>query len=618
MTDRRAESSRPEIELAIQRILSDDEFRTSRRRADLLRYLVLKTLDGEGDRLKETSIAIDVFGRGAEFDPQMDSIVRGEARRLRQSLASYYVGAGAKDPVLISIPKGSYVPQFKARIVSEETGRGDLDNALPVAPANALSSPEEKVTIRRHRSDSDPAVPATRSGRSRQALLVAALMACVLGITGLVAVRGGREQVLTGMVTSSVPAVLVLPFETAGSLDGIEALAAGLSASLISDLMRFPGLRLYEFEPSLVQTELQDPAVPGKFKDADFLIRGVLLGSEDDISLAVRLTDVSAGEVVWSETFTRPLTAGAIVEMQADVSGKIASKLGEPYGPLRSGAMENVGVGDAEMSSFSCVMQAYAYRHTNRAADYPAVRACLESAVVQDPGYADAWAMLAILRLDGGRFGYDGATPEARNRALAAARAAAARALSFEPDNIAATNALATIEHYSGRFEESLEHSRRAVELNPNDPSTLGYHGWRLVARGRFEEGIPFLTKAIDRSANAPPVFYHMIAVERLMNDDMEGMLTAAERASVDQSSISDALLAIAYGGLGLVDEAEEALDRMGEKWPLLMQDPAAAFGWHNLHPDLIEAIVEGLETAGRAPAQNAAGTPAEPATHRN
>jgi tetratricopeptide (TPR) repeat protein len=300
------------------------------------------------------------------------------------------------------------------------------------------------------------------------------------------------------------------------------------------------------------------------------------------------------------------------------VSGKIASKLGEPYGLLRSGAKENVGLDDAEMSSFSCVMQAYAYRHTNRAADYPAVRACLESAVVQDPGYADAWAMLAILKLDGGRFGYDGATPEARSRALAAARLAAARALSLEPENIAATNALATIEHYSGRFEESLEYSRRAVELNPNDPSTLGYHGWRLAARGRFEEGIPFLTKAIDRSANAPPVFYHMIAVERLMNGDMEGMLTAAERASVDQSSVSDALLAIAYGGLGLGDEAQEALDRMGQKWPLLMQDPAAAFGWHNLHPDLIQAIVDGLETAGRAPAQSATGVIADPATQRN
>jgi TolB-like protein len=618
MTDRRQDPTRAEIELAIQRILSDDEFRTSRRRAELLRHLVRKALDGEGDRLKETAIAIDVFGRGAEFDPQMDSIVRGEARRLRQSLASYYVGAGAKDPFLISIPKGSYVPHFKARTVSEATGRGEMDNALPVAPANALSSPEEKITIGRHGGDSDPAVPATRAGRSRPALLVAALLACVLGIAGFVAVPGGRERAPMGMVTSSVPAVLVVPFEAAGPLEDVEALASGLSASLISDLMRFPGLRLYEYEPSLEQPELQDLAGPGKYKDADFLVRGVLLGSDDDISLAVRLTDVAAGQVVWSKTFTRPLTADAIVEIQADMSGMIASKLGEPHGPVRSSAMTHVGAKGAAMSSFSCVMQAHAYRHTNRAVDYPAVRACLESAVEQDPGYADAWAMLAILRLDGGRFGYDGATPEARNRALAAARAAAARALSLEPENIAATNALATIEHYSGRFEDSLEYSRRAVELNPNDPSTLGYHGWRLAARGQFEEGVPFLRKAIDRSANAPPVFYHMIAVERLMNGDMEGMLTAAERASIDQSSVSDALLAVAYGGLGLGDEAQAALDRMAQKWPLLMQDPAAAFGWHNLHPDLIEAIANGLETAGRAPAQSAAGLIAYPATQAN
>jgi tetratricopeptide (TPR) repeat protein len=232
--------------------------------------------------------------------------------------------------------------------------------------------------------------------------------------------------------------------------------------------------------------------------------------------------------------------------------------------------------------------------------------------VIRDPGYADAWAMLAILRLDGGRFGYDGTTEDARSRAFVSARTAAAHALSLEPRNAVAMNALATIEHYSGRFDESLAYSLRAVELNPNDPSTLGYHGWRLVARGRIEEGLPFLHRAIERSAAPLPVFFHMIAVERLMKGDMEGMLTAAQRASVDQSSVSDALLAIAYGGLGLGDKARDALDSMGRKWPLLAQDPATAFGWHNLHPEIVEALVDGLRTAGWKPPQADAGAAPE------
>jgi tetratricopeptide (TPR) repeat protein len=288
--------------------------------------------------------------------------------------------------------------------------------------------------------------------------------------------------------------------------------------------------------------------------------------------------------------------------MQSEVSGDIAAKLGEPYGVLRNSFSVDSSEGDAAMTSFSCVMQAYTYRYTNQSQNYPPVRACLEEAVTRDPEYAEAWAMLAVLRLDGGRFGYDGPAAEAKDQAYAAARAAANRALALEPLNVAATSALAMIEHYSGRLEESHEYSRRSVELNPNDPSILGYHGWRLVARARFEEGMPFIQQAIERSVNPVPMLYHMIAVERLMKGDLEGMLTAAQRASADGSSISDAFLAIAYGGLGLSNEAEVALQRMASKWPLLAQDPRAALGWHNLHPDIIESIVTGLQVAGWEP----------------
>jgi hypothetical protein len=49
-------------------------------------------------------------------------------------------------------------------------------------------------------------------------------------------------------------------------------------------------------------------------------------------------------------------------------------------------------------------------------------------------------------------------------------------------------------------------------------------------------------------------------------------------------------------------NEAEVALQRMASKWPLLAQDPRAALGWHNLHPDIIESIVTGLQVAGWEP----------------
>jgi hypothetical protein len=77
-----------------------------------LRFVVEQTLTGQGDNLKEQVLALELYGRGADFDSGADPIVRVDARRLRDKLREYYVGAPA-DPIVISLPKGGYVPVFE-------------------------------------------------------------------------------------------------------------------------------------------------------------------------------------------------------------------------------------------------------------------------------------------------------------------------------------------------------------------------------------------------------------------------------------------------------------------------------------------------------------------------
>ena len=107
--------SAEEVNSALERTLASGEFAAGSRRATVPRYVVDEARSGRSDRLKETEIAIDVFGRGAEFDPLTDSIVRTEALRMRHALDTYYAGTGTDDPIRISIPKDTYVPQFERR-----------------------------------------------------------------------------------------------------------------------------------------------------------------------------------------------------------------------------------------------------------------------------------------------------------------------------------------------------------------------------------------------------------------------------------------------------------------------------------------------------------------------
>jgi hypothetical protein len=80
-----------------------------------LSYTVDGVLDGNQNQLKEYAIGVAVFNRGDEFDPRLDPIVRVQARKLRLKLKEYYETAGASDPLLIELPKGSYVPAFSIR-----------------------------------------------------------------------------------------------------------------------------------------------------------------------------------------------------------------------------------------------------------------------------------------------------------------------------------------------------------------------------------------------------------------------------------------------------------------------------------------------------------------------
>jgi Tol biopolymer transport system component len=78
-----------------------------------LRYIVDEALAGRADGLKEYVIGRVACGRGADFDPRLDPVVRVQASKLRARLSSYYESTGTVDPIRIGLPKGSYIPEFR-------------------------------------------------------------------------------------------------------------------------------------------------------------------------------------------------------------------------------------------------------------------------------------------------------------------------------------------------------------------------------------------------------------------------------------------------------------------------------------------------------------------------
>jgi len=107
------------IDAELARLAASTLFRRSPRHLRFLRHLVQCTLKGETARLRELALGVEVFLRRPErFDPRQDSIVRVEARRLRQKLERWYAEEGASARIEFVLTAGRYDVQLRRRELS--------------------------------------------------------------------------------------------------------------------------------------------------------------------------------------------------------------------------------------------------------------------------------------------------------------------------------------------------------------------------------------------------------------------------------------------------------------------------------------------------------------------
>jgi len=151
-----------QVEKELERICSAVHFRTSKRACEFLRYVVLVTLDGRLDSLKERSIGIDLLGRETSYDPSSDAVVRVRANDVRKRLSSYYASVDVASEIQINLPIGTYIPNF-----------------LPGAPVRDRIERDTAVTVEPKPQEAVPyPAPISNVTLMRPALL--ALLLCVL------------------------------------------------------------------------------------------------------------------------------------------------------------------------------------------------------------------------------------------------------------------------------------------------------------------------------------------------------------------------------------------------------------------------------------------------------
>lgn len=352
--------SEREIRSQLARILASEDFDASGRNRNFLRYVVEETVAGRTAYIKGYTVAQNVFGRGVDFDPQLDPVVRIEASRLRRSLERYYLTAGKTDPVRIELPKGGYVPRFTVKIEHS----ADIE-----ADATAAASPAADAAPRPSRG----------------------------------------------------PSLVVLPLESlGGELDG-ELLARGITEELIVRLLAYRELRVICANTSFKLPVDADPLAIGRRYALGYVLKGAIRIARERMRISLQLLDVESGQYLWAENFDRELTSADVWAVQEEVAAEIATRLGAPYGAIAKAARDSLAHrAQHGLDDYLAVLKAYGYRRQSTPDTHAEVRDSLEAAVVRNPASFNAWALLAILYIDEFRFGLN-PQPDPLPRALEAA-----------------------------------------------------------------------------------------------------------------------------------------------------------------------------------------------------
>ncbi|MCU1262003.1 MAG: repeat-containing protein [Bryobacterales bacterium] len=538
----------------LDRILASATFANSERLSRFLRFAVQGATQGHCDQLKEYALALSVFDKRDSFDPRFDAIVRVEAGRLRARLKQYYDTEGQRDSLVIDLPKGSYVPRFAAQKGEpEEASRSSYSlNSIAVLPFLDHSPNRDQEYF------CDGMTEELINALTKLRGLHVAAWTSALRLRGKAQdVWNVAEQLKVGTVVSgSVRKAgerLRITVQLIGTADG---------CYLWSEIYDRELRDVFSVQEEISQAIVAKLKVQIAGGQSKHLIRRYT-ESFEAYNLYLQ------GRYQWNQRSERSLKKGIDYFEQA-----IA--LDPRYAPAYSGLADsysllgNYGVLPAKKVKAKALSAAekaveidptLAEAHTAlghvRATycwDWPGARAQYQTAISLNPAYATVHHWYAITYL-------------APLGLLDAALAEMEKAEELDPVSVSIKRDIALILYSSRRYEEAVEQSKGAIELD------RGFHGayWALgqayEGLSRYPEAVAAFQKGLELSADTP----------RLLG-----------------------ALGHAYTSWGKRDEAYEVLEQLNR---LALRSYVSPFDFALVHLGLgdLDAFFEWLELAYRS-----------------
>ncbi len=430
-----------------------------------LDFTVEKTLAGHGGEIKEFTIGLEVFGRKASFDPQLDSIVRVQARKLRERLQAYYESEGAREPFRIEYRKGSYVPHFVPC-----AAEGAPSRTLAVLPFLNLGSDKERgfigdgiaeelifllSRVERLRVVSRSSSFALRGGNDDVKAIGRRLNADLI-VEGSVRQSGDRLRV-TAQLINVEDGYHLWSERWERGMDGVVEIEDELAAAIAKSL-----------RPHMIAPAADSPA-----RDAHahrLYLQGRYLWNQRTEHGFQRAIECYKTAIERDPRFARAWAA--LADTYVLMAAHQLESTSESMPKARHAALTALTL-DARLAGAHCALGSVLMSFDW---NFEAAQREWRLALEIDPNHAYAWHSLAVF----------GSMQRCTEDALAAMR----QAQRLEPLSAPIANDFGFV-YYSGRrYQEAVEACRKAIDLHPSFYRTYVNLGRTQAALGSYEQAI--------------------------------------------------------------------------------------------------------------------------------
>ena len=459
------------------------------------------------------------------------------------------------------------------RFIVTEPGRGyRLVASVRTIPASPDEPAAPRESVPPPSGDETAAAAQPRLVRTRWSYYAAAAVLAVLMLGGAWAWLSDRDAPSGSIASASrtrdnvaaravLPnSVAVLPLANLSPGPEQAAYADGLHAEIIHQLSKLRSVKVIAREAVLPNVDDRSPAERATELGVQSILTGTFQYVDGWVRVNLQLVDPTSNSNGWTQEYQERFED--VFAVQADIATRVAAALGAELTREERRRMEMRPTTSGEAYAIYLL----ALNHQNSDRRFEALSQ-LERAVEIDPSFSAAHGMLALLYAralideTGGRAASIDPSELARR-----ASESAQMALNLDPDSGTAHTALAYLDGFFWRWNESDARFASALALNPNDLELLYYCAIDKSSKGRYPEAMQMAERMLELS---PPSAFSLYNVwlAHVYSGNVDAALDVLGQTLVIEPAQIPARINLGYVNArrGNVEEAVRAFRRVEE-----------------------------------------------------